>query len=782
MFKAVISIFLLPLLFITFNGNSQEKHLPKKPKAINGILKSMQVIVPKAANRSISFTNKEAAYYYTQSHLNNHQEYAWFEGMNIAKNRVFGGYNLYVGNKRIDNQDAEVEVFPYQLLRRHGKYLTEELWMTDHENSIEIGISGTRQRIGISLKGKGVNYLGQENNIAYYSPMEGDFLIGVGSKKLQALHIEKQIIYTAASKNTSGAGAGFYIAAGNTRAEVNALIYHLQKNSVQLKNERKKRMEDFLLQNVYISSDNDSLNLALNWIETTMNQLVTRQQGDGIYAGLPWFNEYWGRDEFISLPGATLVSGQFATAKKILIAFAKYQQKDSLSKFFGRVPNIVNPSNIDYHTTDGTPRFIAQLQDYVKYSGDVSIIKQLYPNVKNSIEGALKYWVDDKGYLLHEDNETWMDARDTNLVSYSPRGSRANDIQALWYNQLSAGVYFAKYMNDTSSINRWECVAAQVKTNFKKDYSDAAHDYLADRMTKEGVADFSLRPNQLFALDMMDDSEFSAKVIRKVWRELVYPWGVATLDQHNPHFHPFHLTAEYPKDEAYHNGTIWPWLNGIAMQRMISAEQTETAYKLFKNMNREALTMGVVGGLSENADAYPHQGQTWPKLTGAYLQAWSNAEHLRIWYQYFLGIRPDMTNNVITIAPRIPEEIKTLDYTILVGDGTIKGSYVSSNAAKSTSQKNNQAGTYIYHFSNIKIKALINIFPFDIQQIDVEPSSTLKLTIAAEVLTIELLQQDGKSVKVIKASPSKERVSRQASINEVLNDIQFAKPGVLNIH
>ena len=58
---------------------------------------------------------------------------------------------------------------------------------------------------------------------------------------------------------------------------------------------------------------------ALRWLQLTMDSLVTRQRGDGIYAGLPWFNEYWGRDSFISLPGATLVTGHFDEARAILV-------------------------------------------------------------------------------------------------------------------------------------------------------------------------------------------------------------------------------------------------------------------------------------------------------------------------------------------------------------------------------------------------------------------------------------------------------------------------------
>ena len=176
------------------------------------------------------------------------------------------------------------------------------------------------------------------------------------------------------------------------------------------------------------------------------------------------------------------------------------------------MPNILAPENIDYHTTDGTPRFIIQLQDYVKYSGDTEIIKELYPAVRNSIEGSIKHWVDDKGYLMHADNETWMDARDANLNSYSPRDTRANDIQALWYNQLCAGVYFAEFMNDEENAIKWSDIAEKLRRHFAADFRDETHPYLADRLDAQDQAEFALRPNQLFAFDMFEDKEFKCLV------------------------------------------------------------------------------------------------------------------------------------------------------------------------------------------------------------------------------------------------------------------------------
>jgi glycogen debranching enzyme len=728
------------------------------PSTTRNILETMKVSVSRQDNRAVSFTNKAAAYYFTQTHETNHPEWAWFEGMNVAKNRVFGGYDLFVGDQKLDNRLAEAVVYPQKLVRRHGPALTEELWMLDGKNILEISLQGATQPLGLALKGDNVRFLRQHGNIAFFSAREGNYLLAVAAKQAHALTLQGQ--------RAVAAGDGFFVAVGQDEAEATALIRDAQQHAPALKQARQQRMTDYLLTNTYLTSSNDSLTLALRWLATTMDQLVTRQQGDGIYAGLPWFNEYWGRDEFISLPGAVLVTGQFATAKQILLSFAKYQQLDPSSRYYGRVPNIVNPTNIDYHTTDGTPRFIIELQDYVKYSGDTSLIRQLYPNVQASIEGALKYWVDEKGYLLHEDNETWMDARDPNLVAYTPRGTRANDIQALWYQQLQAGAYFAAYLHDQPSQTKWAHLAQQVQAHFEQDYRNSHHDYLADRLDKQGKPDFTLRPNQLYALDMVADPAFKWQVVRKTWEELVYPWGVASLNRHDPQFHPYHLAPEYyPKDAAYHRGTIWLWNNGIAMQRMLESGQVETAYQLFANMNRQALTRGVVGGLSENMDAYPRAGQTWPKLTGTYLQAWSNAEQLRVWYQYFLGIRPDMTNNALTLAPRIPAELKTLAYNFLIGQGKVATQY--------------QAGattTYTYTFDKLATTVAVDIFPFEPMPVAVADGTSLQLTITAQKLTVQVRSKAGKILVNQVVKPSAARLAQQQQASSILAGVQFAKP------
>ncbi|MFD1871276.1 amylo-alpha-1,6-glucosidase [Hymenobacter bucti] len=727
------------------------------------ILETMRIAVPRPDNRIASFTNKAAAYYCAATHAADHPEYSWFEGLNVAKNRVFGGYDLYVGDQRLDNQAAAATVYPHKLERQHGPALQEELWLFDERNLLEVDLSGAPQPVGIQLKGERVNFLRQQDDIAFFSAQEGNFVLAVAPRQPGAA-------LTRQGERVATAGTGFFIACGQDEAEAVALVREGQQHGPALKLARQQRLRQFLQTHAYLVASNDALTLALRWLAITTDQLVARQQGDGIYAGLPWFNEYWGRDEFIALPGAVLVTGQFATARRMLVSFAQFQQTDPASKYYGRVPNIVNPSKIDYHTTDGTPRFVLALRAYVQYSGDLDLGRELYPAVRASIEGALQNWVDDRGYLLHEDNETWMDARDAHHVAYTPRGTRANDIQALWYQQLLAGAYFAAYMHDSVNQAKWTQLAEQVKQHFGQDYRQPTHDYLADRLDPQGRPDFTLRPNQLFALDLVADPAFTRQVLRKTWQALVYPWGVATLDQHDPQFHPYHLAPDYHKDAAYHRGTIWPWLNGIAIQRMLEAGQVETAYQLFANANRQALTLGVVGGLGENLDAYPRPGQAWPKLTGAYLQAWSNAEQLRVWYQYFLGIRPDVPHQHLTLAPRLPAAIQYLDYRFVLGAGAVAAQY--------------QAGpqrTFTYTFQGVEANVEVDILPFAPTTIAVQPGTTLKVTATAQQFTLELFAQS-RLVRTASVAPSATRLAQQAQDDEALADVAFARPLPLSSH
>jgi glycogen debranching enzyme len=636
---------------------------PPLPARAPAQLDSLAVAVAAGANRAVSFTNHRSAFYYTQTHVNDHPEHAWFRGFSIAGRRMFSDYRLTVGGVALDPAGSRsVLVRPDALVRTYPNGVIETLRLYDDRDVVSVEVQGSAGPVELSLAGEMVQPDDAADHVQYYTAV-GDGP-AVPAITLAVTHAEDL----------------FLICAGATRDAARKLCSEASQAEPAWRADRRTRLESTINGSQFVHTDDAALTESLRWIALTTEQLLTRQRGDGIYAGLPWFPEYWGRDSFIALPGATLVTGQFEAARAILVSFARFQDRDPASRFYGRMPNIVKPGSLDYHTTDGTPRFVIALRDYLRYTGDVTLLRELYPNVTASIDGALARFTDDQGLLVHADNETWMDARRaSDLSAYVPRGTRANDIQALWYEQLRAGAEFAQLLGDAAAAQRWTRVAERVQRSFDQLFvTPSARDraaLIADHVSAAGVPDHTLRPNALFALDMLPADE-AAAVTAQAWRTLVFPWGVATLDPGDRFFHPYHLAPGcWHKDEAYHNGTVWPWLDGVFIDQLVRFDQVEPAWQLFRARNRMALERGVVGGLPETLDAYPHPGEAEPRLTGTYLQAWSNAEHLRAWYQDFLGVRPALDQRRVLLRPRIPASLGNVDFTSRVGTGSLRGVY-----------------------------------------------------------------------------------------------------------
>ena len=622
-------------------------------------------------NREYSYTDKQAGFWYGHTHADEPLEY--YSGWNVAKKRILSDYALLVDGKQLKRAEADTcVVYPHKIGRTWSN-AKEELRLVDMAQILYVKVGDVKgEEISITLNRSLIDRdTSNADNMLVVRPKEmPETVIKVAPSRDCAAHVVADTMLTAKAAETDG-----FIIVHGTESQCDSLINAWRTNGAKMLEERVNRMTQLIVKNCPTTSNLPELDKALAWITLTMDELITEQQGKGIYAGLPWFNEYWGRDMFIAMPGATLVTGQFEYTADILRDFAKFQDKDTTSITCGRIPNRANLEGILYNTADGTPRYVMEAEELLRYWGNRSFLEDIYPTIVLSIDQAIKKQIDEKGYLKHEDADTWMDVK-RNGIPGSPRGNRANDIQYLWYCELMSGSRMALMMNDAEHAQQWKDVADRLAQNFETDFCDKNSVLIYDHLNNDNTPDMQFRPNQLFCFDLIKDDTFKQKVTARVWQELVYPWGVASLTQTDEQFHPQHENWHYyHKDDAYHNGTIWLWNNGIAMQRMIEYGQVEMAWQLFKNMNRQALKEGAVGSLSENADAHPREGQSWVKRSGTFLQAWSNSEQLRVWYQYFLGIRPDLMNGVIVVEPRLPKEITTLSCMVIIGNGQLLYSY-----------------------------------------------------------------------------------------------------------
>ena len=113
---------------------------------------SLAVTVVRAENRAVSYTNKRSAFYYTQTHVNDHPEHAYFRGLNIAGRRIFSDYTLRHGGKLLDPRTAVAVVRPDALVRRYPQGAIETLRLFDGEDVVEIATEGTKGEVELRLR------------------------------------------------------------------------------------------------------------------------------------------------------------------------------------------------------------------------------------------------------------------------------------------------------------------------------------------------------------------------------------------------------------------------------------------------------------------------------------------------------------------------------------------------------------------------------------------------------------------------------------------------------
>jgi glycogen debranching enzyme len=291
-------------------------------------------------------------------------------------------------------------------------------------------------------------------------------------------------------------------------------------------------------------------------------------------AGLPWFMALFGRDSLIASYQALPVLPELA--RTTLIELARLQA-DGFDDFRESEPGKIlhelrhgeltelgeRPHSPYYGTADATPLFLVLLDEYVRWTGDAALARELEPNARRALA-----WIDEHGdldgdgfveYLCRNpatglENQCWKDSPNAILFADGRRAEppiASCEIQGYAYDaKRRCARLAAEVWGDAELAARLDREAAELRARFHDAFWVPEGDYYALALDRDKRRVDSLTSNvgHLLWSGIVDAERAGALAEHLLGERLFSGWGVRTMAAGDGGYNPV----------EYHNGTVWP--------------------------------------------------------------------------------------------------------------------------------------------------------------------------------------------------------------------------------
>lgn len=332
-----------------------------------------------------------------------------------------------------------------------------------------------------------------------------------------------------------------------------------------------------------------------------------------IVTGYPWLRSKH-RDSFIALPGLMFSQKDKNTFSIAIDTILKRIHKNGL------IPE--TRRQLDVFSSDTSLWLIWALQKFSSIHKDFDLWKKYGDTIKSIFNAYLNK--DFSNIQLHDNGliyaknigraYTWMNAYSKEGTPITPRYGYAVEVNALWYNALQYTITLAKKFDDLEFYNKWKPIAENCKKSFVKYFWDENKKYLAD-FVDDKIKNMAVRPNQLLAVAMPYTpltKEMAVKILQVTESELLTNKGLRTLSPKNKLYKGKYVGSHYEREEAYHQGTVWPFLLQFYVEaffRYYNKSFTPKAEKIYQHFEEEMYNYGI-GTIGEvfNGDP-PHKAK-----------------------------------------------------------------------------------------------------------------------------------------------------------------------------
>jgi glycogen debranching enzyme len=411
---------------------------------------------------------------------------------------------------------------------------------------------------------------------------------------------------------------------------------------------------------------------------------------NAVAAGIPWFMALFGRDALITgyqtLPYLPGISHGALKA----LAGLQGQQEDPLTQ--EEPGKILHEYRVEtspghealiphfpyYGTIDATPLFLVLLREYFRWTGDVELVRELWPAAVRALNWMDEYGDQDgDGYIEYMrrgarglQNQGWKDSWDSirfadGRIAEPPIA--LCEVQGYAYAARLGMADLADLMNDHGMADEERLKAEQLRERFN-------HDFWLDRRSTFALAlDGQKRQVDGLASNAghtlwsgIANANRAAEVVKQLMSPAMSTgWGIRTMGVDEGGYNPI----------GYHTGSVWPHDTSIITAGLLRYGYADEAKSLVEAVFSAAERFDLYR-LPELYAGYARADFGFPVEypTACSPQAWA-AGAIPLLITSMLGLRADVQQRRIEIRPHLPMLSDPINYLrlsgIRVGEGEL---------------------------------------------------------------------------------------------------------------
>lgn len=347
-------------------------------------------------------------------------------------------------------------------------------------------------------------------------------------------------------------------------------------------------------------------------------------------SGRPGYAWYFGRDAIWSAMAINAYGG-FTMVKEILKSFSRYQDIN------GKIYHELTSSGVaHYDASDATPLYIILAGHYLRYSGDTTYIKVLWPSLKKALDYCKSTDTDGDGLIENTNvGHGWIEGGPlfgTHTEFY---------LAGCWAATLDAAAYICKNLNMPAESDAYNKQSNLVKSIIDKDFWNPSQQFFYNGKMIDGS--YMPEATVLATVPIYFNAVIDSKKISKVNSRLSSKyfstdWGIRMIEDSSRKYNA----------GSYHSGMVWPLYGGWAALSEFKSGHNVSGYKHIIS-NLHVYQNWAPGSIEEtlNGDMYKPNGV-------CHHQCWSETMVLQPAIEGMLGLYTDALTRQLKLSPYFP--------------------------------------------------------------------------------------------------------------------------------